>query len=397
MPIITTAGLDDSVRIQYESSYMKGAQFKRTYDQFAHPVEGGNMQELKRSTAVRIPFLSDLAPSQQTMSETVDLTPRTLSDTYVDISPTSLGNAIKVSEKFELTQFTETINYMELLGKNMEESVDFVAKTVALAGALVRRTAARASLDAGTATHRLTRARFMEANSILQSLKVPGFEVPNGQKWACLVHPWAMYDLGNDTTLTALGQYQQGEIILQNEIGSLHGFKIIVSPFAHVFYGAGVANATNIATTLAADANELATTVTVASGTSIAAGQRMLVGTKETGATLYPTNESVIVTNVNGTTITIAGEGANGGLRFAHAAGEAFTNTDNVIPALFGGPFSLAKIFDTEIGEYGQVVGPDVQGLAHQWKSMAWKWYGNYARAVESWIHRVEVSTALDA
>jgi hypothetical protein len=91
------------------------------------------------------------------------------------------------------------------------------------------------------------------------------------------------------------------------------------------------------------------------------------------------------------------GAGANGGLRFDHANGEAVNNSDNVYPVAFGSPFSLVKVFANEVGEFGQLVGPKVDGLAEQWQSLAWKWYGGYGRYSENRIARGEYSSSLDA
>lgn len=137
----------------------------------------------------------------------------------------------------------------------------------------------------------------------------------------------------------------------------------------------------------------------VASSTNVAAGQRLLIGTKETANTHFPTNEQVWVSDSysSGTTVPIIGEGANGGLRFDHASGETVSNSDNVYPVLFGGPTSMAKAFDAETGEYGMVVGPEVTGRLQQFKTLGFKVYIGYGRWVESWLLRGEFSSSVDA
>jgi hypothetical protein len=152
-----------------------------------------------------------------------------------------------------------------------------------------------------------------------------------------------------------------------------------------------------IATTVNADVDELSTSFVVAAAGAIAAGMRLMLGTIETAGTLYPTNEWVYVTGIVGTTVSIIGQGPNGGLRYAHAAGETVSNKDNVMPVVFGGPQSLGKVYDTEIGEFGQLVGPKKVGLADQWTTMAWKFYGGYGIVAENRILRGEYSLSLDA
>ena len=125
----------------------------------------------------------------------------------------------------------------------------------------------------------------------------------------------------------------------------------------------------------------------------------MTIGTEETGSTFYPTNERVSYVSESSTVITITGEGDNGGLRYDHASGVAVRNADSVYPILCGGPRSIAKSYASDMGngEYGQIVGPSVQGLLDQWVSLGWKWYGGFAVISESWLGRIEVSSSMDA
>ena len=120
-------------------------------------------------------------------------------------------------------------------------------------------------------------------------------------------------------------------------------------------------------------------------------------------------NERVAVSAdyTTGLTINIIGEGSNGGLRFPHASGVAVSNSDSVYPVVFGGPASIGKLWaqglgagDPEaqgMGEFGVIIGPKRDGLANQFASIAWKWYGGYGRWNEAWVLRGEFSTRLDA
>jgi hypothetical protein len=186
-------------------------------------------------------------------------------------------------------------------------------------------------------------------------------------------------------------------MILNYELGELNGFSVVSSAWAKVFWGAGAANASPVNTTLAADVKALDKTCVVAANTNIAVGKRIhILVAVETGSTVYLTNESFIVSSVVGTTIGIVGEGENGGARFDHTAGELVKNTDSVFPVVFGGPESIGKVYDTEVGEYGQIVGPKITGLADQFTSLAWKWYGGFGLIAENRIIRIEVSSTMD-
>jgi len=395
----TTSNTSNSVRAQYLADYVEGAILKRNYDQFASPV-GKDMAEIKKGSSVVVPFLSSLAPSTQTISETVDITPVNFVDTTVSITPTSRSNGVVLSEKLMNTNYTDfNAKYYKRLGENMMESVDMLAMTAALTGGLTKSPAARASLDAGTSTHRIAKAAFANASVMLSALKVPMFTTSSGGRWMSLMHPFAFADLLNDSVILAVGEYQDKSIILNNELGELNGFKLVVTPWAKMFWAAGAANASAVSTTVATtDIQPLDTSFTVASASNIAVGQRLMLGeAAETGSTHYGTNESVLVKTVVSTTIGVIGEGENGGFRFAHPVGHVVKNADNVSPVIFGGPESLAKVYDTNVGEYGQIVGPKKDGLADQFTTLAWKWYGNYGIIAENRILRSEFSISLDA
>lgn len=394
-----TSNLSNSRWAKYIPDYMRAAMFYRVYDALAKPV-GRDMADLYRGSSIVMNFLSDLEPASTAIPENADVTPVSFRDATVTITPTSRYNAIQVSE---LLMNSASTNYAkeryELLGKNMMESVDLLAQAAATQGLVVSRATARTSLDAGTASHLLNASAFVNATADLQTFKVPGWEDPaSGQpKWFAIMHPYAFADLRDDTDITAISQYQQASILLRYELGELGPFKLVVTPWAKVFWGGGAANGSAIETTLASAANALATTISVAAATNIDVGDRVMIGTHETGNTHYATNEIVTVTSVSGTDIGIAGEGANGGLRFDHALGEAVSNDDSVATVVFGGPESLMKVYDPQVGEFGQVVGPKKEGLLDQFESLAWKWYGTYARPIENRIVRKEVALSRDA
>jgi N4-gp56 family major capsid protein len=393
-----TSNLTNARFTKYIPDYIRAAMFNRVYDALAKAPE--NNADLYRSSSIVMNFLSDLEPGTAEIPENTDVTPVSLRDSTTTITPTSRYNAIEASEKLMNQAGT---NYaqerFELLGKNMMESVDLVAMAEATQGALRFAGAARTSLDAGTAGHLLSDTTFSKAMADLQTFKVPGWEDPaSGQpKWFAIMHPYAFNDLRAATNITAISQYQKASILLRYELGELGPFKLIVTPWAKTFWGGGAANASAIETTLNGAVNALAKTVVVAANTNIDVGDRVLIGSHETGSTHYSTNEIVTVTSVNSTTIGVAGEGSNGGLRFDHATGVAVSNDDNVGTVVFGGPESLTKIYDPEVGEYGDIVGPKKEGILDHLYTLGWKWYGTYDLSIENRILRYEVAFGRDA
>lgn len=394
----TTSNIDGSIRAQYKADFIEGAKQIRFYDQLASPV-GANMAELSNGSSVTWNYLSGLNPSSQTISETTDINSVLFTDATGSITKTSRANAVVCSEKLLNNAYTDYgSQWFKRLGENMIESVDALARDAALQGSWATSVAARASLDAGTASNRLVKAAFGQASVMLSNMKVPQYMSGRGMRWMALFHPYAMNDLMQDTVITAVGEYQDKGMILNWELGELNGFSLVVSPWAKIFYGAGADNASAVGTTLASAASRLDKTISVAADTNIAAGQKLAIGTEETGSTThYFDNEEVIVASISGTTVTIIGSGENGGLRYDHASGVAVRNADHVVPVAFGCPESLVKVYDPEVGEYGELIQPYRDGSVRQFVKAGWKWYGNYGRMSENRILRLETSISLQA
>jgi hypothetical protein len=396
----TTGNLTSARWAKYLPDYIRAAQFERTYDVFATEavIPDEKMSDLYKSSSVNLEFLSDIEPGTATIPETLDVPSSAQRDATFQITPTSRFGLIEASE---LLMNSAGTNYAEekfyALGKNYAETVDLLAKDLAVQGGSVNRAAARSSLDAGTAGHRLSRAVFMNAASDLMTKKVPTIMNGGRAMWFAVLPPYALDDLLTSTGILETGEYQKASIILANELGELGRFKLFVTPWAKTFHSAGANNASAVGTTLNGAVNALAKTIVVTANTNMVVGQWLTIGTLETANTHYFNNERVQIISIASTTIGVSGEGANGGLRFDHATGVTVSNADNVGTITFGGPRSLAKVYDPVTGEYGEVLPPDRVGALKHIYQLGWKFYGNYARWNESMILRQEVSFSRDA
>jgi len=409
MTVQTTSNLSDSITTLYKSKYLMGAKSQRVYDQISIPytdlgADGKSMDELMRASAVYVPFLSQMEPGTTAISQTADITPQTLEDATASVTPTSRGEALQWSQQLEIQVYTDyTARAYEIVGQNAMESIELLAEAAACQGTWVERYVARASLDKDTSTHRATDARFREYQGMMLTLKVPGFINDAGEAnvWSAIMHPFVFHDIAESGNVDSIGLYQDKGIHLNFELGQIGPFRLVVTPFAKVFGGAGAdydAGTHTVADTLASAATALGTTIVTSSDESshITYGKFWTIGTEETGSTFYPTNERVKILSASTTTLTILGEGPNGGLKYDHAAGAAVRNADSVYTIVFGGPQSLVKLFATDVGEYGETVGPKKTGLLDQFNSLGWKYWGNYGRIAENRVLRFECSTSYE-
>jgi hypothetical protein len=145
--------------------------------------------------------------------------------------------------------------------------------------------------------------------------------------------------------------------------------------------------------------SRLGTTITAAASTNLNSIEASWVGigTEETANTHQLDNERVWLNTFTGSTLSIVGQGPNGGFRYGHASGVAIDNSDSVHTVVLGGPESLASIYATEVGRFGQLVGPKRDGILDQFITLGFKWYGVYARVAENRVVRLEVSASDDA
>lgn len=413
MAIITAAAttgtgvpLTSSVRTQYQEEYEQEIYHSRFYDQLALPV-AGSMDQLIRGSSVQFNFLSKMDLGTTAISEVTDITPQALSEATASITPVSRAEAIQISQQIEIQNFLD--NFMSKLTKtvaeNASESLDLLAQDVAMKGALVNRGAARASLDGGSTSHRMTENKFSNAAAQLADLGAPMFVgVGPGEErsgaWAALTDPFVFSDLRQDGSIKAVGEYQQAGIHLNWELGRIGNFRILVNSRHKIFYGAGQDMDIIVATTLSSKAAKLDKNIKVASITHFAniesAKSWINIGTEEvaTTSTLYGDNERVKTAGYTGSTVTIVGRAPNAGLRFKHALGAAVRNAFSVHSVLFGGPGSLAKLYAPSVGEFGQIVGPKRDGVVDQFWTLGWKYWGGYAIVAENRLFREEVSVS---
>lgn len=407
MAIQSTSNLSNAIGTRYTTAYQRAAELVRLYDQLATPVSAPQFElETRRGmgSTYTFNFLSDMNVGSTAISESADITPQILRDATSTITPTSRGEALKWSQLLDLEVYTDYVaSRMEVLGKNMMETVDSLARAAALQGNLVLRPGgvARSALDAGTNTQYWTEAAIWAAMSMAESLKCPPF-VDRGRKmFLAIAHSDAYYDLFHQGNVVSAALYQDKGILFNGELGEIANCKLIISPWAKVFGAAGADHTTASMNTgsgyaLSANASALATSIAVTTATNIGSGRFLTIGTEETANTHYDHNERV--KHVSGTTTSvIVGQGANGGLRFDHTTSDTVYNNDSVYPVAYGSPSSLVKVFANEVGEFGEVVGPLKDGLAEQWTSIAWKWFGGYGRMAENYIVRGEYASSLDA
>ncbi len=290
-------------------------------------------------------------------------------------------------------------DFAKAAGQLAAETIDGLARRAATEANLVTyggstQIASRVTLDLGTAGHRFGVDNFTIARSIMGSLSAD-------ENLFCIIDDFQYADLMStaSTLFTNVLVYQDKAKLYNYEAGDFMGIRIVKSPFAKAFYGAGIANAAPVATTIATSttANRAGdTTIEVAANTNMAVGMWFTVGTVQTSteSDACIQTEIVRVSTVGATTITIVGKGRRNGLKYDHSVGAAVINADTAHCAIFGSGNSMAVDFDG-YGRYGKLVSPVASGNAQQFKTFAFKYYGNYKVFEQGRLMRAETSASM--
>ena len=398
----TAVALSNSVRTQYQEVYLESAMAERLYDQIAQPF--ANNAEMSRGSSVQVEFLSDMEPGVTAISEVLDVAPQTLRDQTASLTPTSRGEVLQASELLLLQAFTDYgAARMRKIGKNAMESIDLLAQAAACQGTHIERAAARVNIDAGTTSHNADDAIFEKAWIRFLENMVPDFnEILNigSRTYVAITTPSVYSDIIRTGNVQSVMNYQNADILFNHELGAIAAFRLVVSPWAKAFYGAGIDATTDVvATSLKAASNALTKTVTLSASTHLDTGLGFFwsIGTEETGNTFYPKNERVKWVSTTTSIVTFVGKGSNSGLRFDKTTADVVRNADTVHTIIFGGPQSLAKVYSPAVGEFGQIVGPKRGGNLDQFESMGWKFYGGYGILSDNRVLRAEVSARAEA
>src|SRR3990170_1878020 len=360
--------------------------------------DGGVLRRGAGYSSLRINTYHRLFPANSTRSEITDIAPVQLRDSAVTISHSLYGNTIQLSLKLQETASRDVFEIAaKILAENAGESVDFVARSVAVAGSAFE-LGNGASRDAVNETGVLTPGMLYNAAGYLASAPKldGGLNQPTiGGGLAAIMRNAVIADLAENSSIILLGQYRDNapETVLMGEIGAhMSGVRLVVSDWAKIFQGAGstkVASSDNLSNAVNAGATTIAVSTALTSGT----GTYLTIGTRETTANGEQTNVETVYAAALSSALAIAGGAPNGGLLFDHSSDSPVGAYNQVHAVVIFGAESIMKVFASDIGENPQLLPPKVDGSLDQWDMAEWRWYGGFGRRAENRLYRVEVGS----
>jgi N4-gp56 family major capsid protein len=349
-----------------------------------------------RGTSVTFTIASDLAEASTALTETSDVTPVAMSDSYVTVTPLEYGNAVQLTSKLGATAFLE-VNPIaaNVVGWNAGISTDAIARTAAGAGTNVAYTSG--TTRAGLAkTNTLTGNDVRKAVANLRKNNVATF---NGM-YKGLIHPDVSYDFRGATGGTNWSDphvYSDPSGIYNGVIGNFQGVQFMETPRAPFFADGGL-NSYTISTIAVASS---VATITTSAAHGLAVGDTLTIsGATATSGTSSASQlgfnaQFTVATVPTTTTLTVSVAGLS-----AVAAGTSLSlavNSVDVYGTLVMGRQALAKAYSTGggYGEQAQIVDVPVIDTLRRFTGVGWKHFVGYGVLRQAALYRIESGSSI--
>ena len=349
-----------------------------------------------RGTSVTFTIASDLAEASTALTETSDVTPVAMSDSYVTVTPLEYGNAVQLTAKLGATAFLE-VNPIaaNVVGWNAGISTDAIARTAAGAGTNVAYTS-------GTTRAGLAKTNTLTGNDVrkaVASLRKNNVATFNGM-YKGLIHPDVSYDFRGATGGTNWSDphvYSDPSGIYNGVIGNFQGVQFMETPRAP-FFGDGGLNSYTISTIAVASS---VATITTSAAHGLAVGDTLTIsGATATSGTASASQlgfnaQFTVATVPTTTTLTVSVAGLS-----AVAAGTSLSlavNSVDVYGTLVMGRQALAKAFSTGggYGEQAQIVDVPVIDTLRRFTGVGWKHFVGYGVLRQAALYRIESGSSI--
>lgn len=403
MATTNTTALSAEVKTRYDAQFYMAGQSMVYFDQFCDLRE---QMEGERGKQYEFPIVENNQPNTGTLDENTDVVAQQMRANAITVTLAEYGGAIELTRFLAATSYADVYEQAAYVnGYNLAESLDFVVRAVACQGSRQffqnSQTARSGFAGIATAADRATPGFIELLHTIGRTIKMPLYD---DGSLCTVMHPFVLYDLLQNSGIRDMAIRQTPEMLFNGELAYWGGLRIISSSAAKGFWGQGAVAASSISSTLAAAAAVGDTNLKTTSVTNAAVGNWLAIrDAAESGNTWSDTNELFRVTAVGtsgagGTGIDgfalDPGPGDGGGLRYAHASGTAFNNSNSVYPIPLLGPNSITKVCSSFTGPYGETVvtGPfDRLG-----RFLTFGWYGilGYARTRQGWVMRGECGSS---
>lgn len=217
----TTSGLSNEMKTYYESTFLKTGQYVLRHGEGAQK----NTHPKGEGKKIRFNRYQPLAPATTPLTEGSNPAESNLTSTIVEATLAEYGNTVKISKLLKLTSIDkEAAHKVELLGQNMGETLDTLAREELFTGATVQLANGRSTLAQITTGDNLTATEVRKAKRQLEkNLAIPykdGFFLGK-------IGPDTNFDLINDSVWVNAKTYSDTKDLYKGETGELYGIRFL--------------------------------------------------------------------------------------------------------------------------------------------------------------------------
>lgn len=221
----TTATLTQEAQTFYEKKFLARAEYESVFEQGAQmrtqPKNGGDVVKFTRHTPLAT---VTTALTQGTNPSEVALTAANVSAQLAEY-----GTTVKISRFLTLNGIdAANAEKIEVVGQNMRETLDELARNELFTGATTQFQAAKTALSALSASDVLKVKDLQLAVRTLKRNKARRLTT-NAAPWMGKLSPDSSYDLQQDSTFINVDSYQNGTMIYRGELGKISGVRLMES------------------------------------------------------------------------------------------------------------------------------------------------------------------------
>lgn len=224
MAVQTTTTLSNEVKTYYEATFLARAQYELIHE------EGAQKRTHKKGEGKTIRFnrYAPLATVPTPLTEGTNPAEVNVSSTTVDATLAEYGNVIKISKLLSLTSIDkgEGKEKVELMGQNMGETLDEVARDALYSGATVQLAGGKSALSDIASSDHFTATEIKKAVRTLEENKAMVYE---DGFYLGKVGPRTKFDLIGDSTWINAKTYSDVKDLYRGEMGELYQVRFLLT------------------------------------------------------------------------------------------------------------------------------------------------------------------------
>lgn len=224
---VTTSTLSNEMAIYYETVFLARAKLFLVYQ------EGAQKKTLQNNVGKTVYFTrySPLSINTTPMTEGSNPSQVSLSEATVSAVASEYGAYAQISKFLSLTSIDKNNKEkIEVFGQNMGETLDTIVRETVVSGATTQLAGGVSALSSIAASNTMSSAEIRKAVATLEEQKAMKYD---DGFWLGKLVPQSKYDFTGDSTWVNAKTYSDVKDLYTNEMGELHGVRLLLSNNPH--------------------------------------------------------------------------------------------------------------------------------------------------------------------